>query len=73
MAKEVYFCPHCKEELIYRLGQYECPACDYVLEKDLPPTPRSARVVPPSRLESVLRGTPPMREMGDPEPLRKQN
>ena len=71
MAKEDMFCPHCKEELVFRLGRYECPACDFVLDKELPPASRSKQVVSPSRLESVLRGTPPMRELGDPGPPQK--
>jgi hypothetical protein len=73
MATEEYFCPHCQEKLVHRLGLYECPACDYTYETEGPNTPikRSTHSPNPSRLEGLLRGTPPARELGDPEPLRR--
>lgn len=73
MAKEEYYCPHCQERLVHRLGMYECPACDYIYETEEPGAPikRSRQAPNPSRLESMLRGTPPTRELGDPEPLHR--
>ncbi|MBN2080796.1 hypothetical protein JW859_01180 [bacterium] len=50
----------------FRLGTYECPACLYVL----PDETDKLKVAPQyrtseSRLENVLRGTPPVRDRGD--------
>ena len=71
MPEETYICPHCQEQLIFRLGSYECPGCDYVLEMEIKKAAPTHSKTDSSRLEKMLRGEPPTRELGDPGPLRR--
>lgn len=71
MQEETYTCPHCQEQLVHRLGQYECPGCDYVLEVEIKKGPPAQHRTSSSRLEKLLKGEPSKRELGDPGPLRR--
>ncbi|GEM_PF-2492101 len=71
MPEETYICPHCQEQLVFRLGMYECPGCDFVLELESPKSAVVEHRTSSSRLEKMLRGEPPKDELGRPGPLRR--
>ena len=66
-------CPKCGEEMVRRLGAYECPSCFYEErgKEKAPPPPTSYRT-DATRLEDMLKGKPHERELGDPEPYRRR-
>lgn len=66
MGKKRRFCPKCEEEMRFRLGQYECPNCFYVLDLREDKPIKSKYRTSTSRLEDTLRGMPDYRESGDP-------
>ena len=73
MGKDDKRCPKCGEEMVYRLGAYECPSCFFEERgaKEAPPISASYRTSS-SQLEETLRGKPHDRELGDPELFRRR-
>jgi len=65
MQKERMICPKCDEEMIFRLGQFECPEClttvDPMASAKAEPKFRTST----SRLENMLRGVPDKTELTD--------
>ena len=75
MGKDDKHCPKCDAVLLFRLGGYESPDCGYELRGQEVPqkaAPVESYGTDASQLESLLRGLPPTRELGDPAPLRRR-
>ena len=70
MRKERKTCPKCDSEMIFRLGQYECPECLMVIDAGAEDAAEPRFRTSTSRLENMLRGIPDRTDVADHWPQR---